>query len=405
MLTFGGLYFAQGVPWGFVTVAITLRLTTLGISSAQLGELIFVATLPWIGKPVLGPLVDRVSFGRWGRRKPFVLLAEAGMALTLLAMAFVSPMDQLWWFSALLFLHNVLVSAQDVGTDALAIDLLSPEERGRANGIMSAAKFFGVVVGGQGLLWIAGQAGWPAAYACAIGLLLLPAALVWGLHESPAPDRPRVLRLTLRAFSTRLALLAVGFALLVNLTDAFLTPLAFPLFNRQLGYSEQQIASLATLSSLIGALGSLLGGALNDRMGSRRTILLASLASAGVSLAFAASRGLWGHYGVLVAYTVLAGIASGVLYASTLALYMNLSDPRVAATQFQIYMALFNLKDAYASKWGGRLAERIPATGMFGLAAVLEVLPLILLPWLRERTDATEKAGDGAGHEPVSSGS
>jgi PAT family beta-lactamase induction signal transducer AmpG len=396
MLTFGGLYFAQGVPWGFCTVAITLRLTSLGFSPAQLGHLMFVSTLPWIGKPVLGPLVDRVSFGRLGRRKPFVLLAEAGMALTLLAMAMVNPLQQLGWFSALLFLHNLLVSAQDVGTDALAIDLLAPDQRGRANGVMAAAKFFGVLVGGQGLLWVAGQAGWPVAYGCAIGMLLLPATLVLGLHESTAPARPRVLGLALRAFSTRLALAAVAFALLSNVVDAFLTPLLMPLFIQQLGYTEQQIGTLATLNNLVSALGSLLGGTLCDRFGSRRTILAGCLGSAAVCLAFAASKSLWGNYAVLVAHASLSGLVSGILYAAVLALYMNLCDPRIGATQFQLYMALFNLKDAWAQKWGGRLAERIPATGMFGLAAVLEVLPLILLFWLKERHPALEERDEKA---------
>lgn len=394
MLTFGGLYFAQGVPWGFFAVAITLRLTSLGFTPAQLGDLMFVATLPWTGKPVLGPLVDRLSFGRLGRRRPFVLLAEAGMALSLLAMALVNPLHQLAWFSTLLFLHNLFASAQDVGTDALAIDLLAPDERGRANGIMSAAKFLGVLVGGQGLQMVAAWTSWPAAYACAIGMLLLPATLVLGLHESSAPPRPRVLGLALRAFSTRLALLAVAFALLSNVVDAFLSPFLLPLFIQQLGYSEQQISSLATLNSLVSALGSLLGGTLCDRFGSKRTILAACLASAGVCLAFAASKGLWGHYAVLVAHASLSGLVSGVLYAAVLALYMNLCDPRIGATQFQIYMALNNFKDAQAAKWGGRLGERVPATGMFGLAAVLEVLPLILLPWLSERHPALEEQDD-----------
>ena len=38
LLIFGGLYFAQRVPWGFFTVAIVLRLTSLGLSPAGLGK-------------------------------------------------------------------------------------------------------------------------------------------------------------------------------------------------------------------------------------------------------------------------------------------------------------------------------------------------------------------------------
>jgi hypothetical protein len=66
-------------------------------------------------------------------------------------------------------------------------------------------------------------------------------------------------------------------------------------------------------------------------------------------------------------------------------------------------MALLNMKDAWAQKLGGRLAERMSAPAMFGLSAIVEVLPLLLLPWLdarraradfaRDATPATTDAG------------
>ena len=395
LLIFGGLYFAQGVPWGFFTVAIALRLTSLGLSPAGIGDLMFVAALPWAGKPVLGLLVDRLSFGRFGRRRPFILLAEAGMALSLLAMAFANPIADRTLFLALLFLHNLLAAAQDVGTDALAIDLLAENERGRANGVMSAGKFAGVVLGGQGLLWVAGVAGWPAAFALAIALLLVPATLVFGVRESPAPaQRPRLLRAALRAFSSRVVLLAAGFALVVDLADSLIFPLTYPLFRNQLGFSEQQVATLATVGGIVSALGSLLGGVLGDRLGCRRTLAGACLALAGINLGFSACRELWGHFAVLLAYTTVDGLVVGVAYATTLALFMDLTNPRVAATQFQIYMALLNVKDAWAQKLGGRLAERIPAPAMFGLSAIVEVLPLVLLFWLDRRRAQADFARD-----------
>ena len=154
---FAGLYFAQGVPWGFFTVAIMLRLATLGLGPATLGEIASIAWLPWVGKPLLGPLVDRVSLGRLGRRRPYILIAELGMALTLLAMAFVDPVAELGRFGALLCTHNLCAAAQDVGTDALAIDILPEDERGRANGFMSAGKFIGVLT-----LWVNARRSSPA---------------------------------------------------------------------------------------------------------------------------------------------------------------------------------------------------------------------------------------------------
>jgi PAT family beta-lactamase induction signal transducer AmpG len=84
----------------------------------------------------------------------------------------------------------------------------------------------------------------------------------------------------------------------------------------------------------------------------------------------------------------------GVVYATTLALFMNLTNPRVAATQFQVYMALLNVKDAWGQKVGGRFAERMSAPAMFGLSAVIELLPLVLLPWLDARRAQADFARD-----------
>jgi MFS family permease len=106
---------------------------------------------------------------------------------------------------------------------------------------------------------------------------------------------------------------------------------------------------------------------------------------AGITIAFCACRGLWGHFPFQLAFTVAAGFASGLVNATTLALFMDLTNPRLGATQFQIYMALLNIKDAWGQKLGGRLAEHMSAPALFGLSAIVELLPLAMLPWLDPR--------------------
>ena len=386
LVLFAGLYFAQGVPWGFFTVAIMLRLATLGLGPAAIGETVSTATLPWVLKPLLGPFVDRVSFGHLGRRRPYILFAEIGMALSLFAMSFADPTRNLFLFSAFLFVHNLFAAAQDVGTDALAIDILPQNERGSANGFMSAGKFAGVVAGGQGLLFVAHLAGWRVAYLVAIALLLIPAVLVLGVRESAAKHAPaRLIKDGLRLLSFRVVIVAALFAVVVDASDSFLFPLAYPLLGVRLGFSEQQIATLSTLGGAVAAFGSIAGGALSDRLGRRRTILLSCLAAAGFDIAFMSTQRLWGNYGFEIAFTVASAVVSGIVSASTLALFMDLTHPRLAATHFQLYMALQNTRDTWGGRIGGRLAERIPAPRMFSLGALIEIAPLVLLPLLNPR--------------------
>lgn len=383
LLLFAGLYFAQGVPWGFFSVAIMLRLTTLGLGPAAIGEVASMAWLPWTLKPLFGPLVDRVSFGRFGRRRPYVLLAEVGMALSLFALSLADPTHDLALFSALLFVHNLFAAAQDVGTDALAIDILPPAERGRANGFMSAGKFAGMIVGGQGLLFVANLAGWHAAYLVAIALLSIPAALVLGVRESAVLRTPvRLLKDGLHLLSYRVVIVGLVFAMVVDASDSFLFPLTYPLLNQKLGFSEQQIATLSTLGGAMAALSAIAGGYLSDRLGRRRTILYGCLGVAGFNVAFVFCRGWWGNYAFQLMFAMTSAAVSGVVSAATLALFMDLTHPRLAATHFQLYMALQNTRSTWATRLGGRLAERLPATTMFSLGAIVEVIPLLLLAFL-----------------------
>jgi MFS family permease len=106
---------------------------------------------------------------------------------------------------------------------------------------------------------------------------------------------------------------------------------------------------------------------------------------AGCYLGFAVSKGLWVHYWMLIAFTIVGGLMSGVVYATMLALFMGLTNPRFGATQFQFYQALINTNLSWSQKVGGRLAEQLSAPAMFGLGALVEVLPLLLLPWLDAR--------------------
>jgi predicted MFS family arabinose efflux permease len=233
---------------------------------------------------------------------------------------------------------------------------------------------------------VAAGLGWPTACLAAVVLLLVPAALVLGVVEPPRTTRPALARETLSAFTSRPALLGALFVLLANMSDSFLTPMFIPLLRRQLAYPEAFVARLLGLAGLASAVGGILGGRLSDSVGRRRTLAIAAAGLAACHLAFAAAAPWWGGHAVVLAYVGASGIASGAMYAAVLALCMDLTSRRVAATQFQIYMALINLRMTTASFLGGHAAALLAAPAMLALAAALEVAPLGLLPLLGTQT-------------------
>ena len=83
------MYFAQGIPYGLLSIAVPAWLASQGVSAADIGTYLAVVILPWAFKLVTGPLMDRYQFPSMGRRRPWVLGAQLGLTLSLLALALV----------------------------------------------------------------------------------------------------------------------------------------------------------------------------------------------------------------------------------------------------------------------------------------------------------------------------
>ena len=65
--TLCALYFAQGVPWGFVSIALIATLNERGASQQQTGALVSAALLPWTFKIIWGPIIDSYRLRSLGR--------------------------------------------------------------------------------------------------------------------------------------------------------------------------------------------------------------------------------------------------------------------------------------------------------------------------------------------------
>ena len=90
---FCALYVAQGIPFGFVTIALAAHLSGRGVGEADLGSVIAMTSLPWSFKFLWGPLIDRFGVPSMGKRRPWILFAQTSMALTIAVMLFVSDLS------------------------------------------------------------------------------------------------------------------------------------------------------------------------------------------------------------------------------------------------------------------------------------------------------------------------
>ncbi|MAC17931.1 MAG: hypothetical protein CMC97_06510, partial [Flavobacteriales bacterium] len=263
------LYLAQGIPWGFATITLAALLAEQGADTSTIGKILAAVVLPWSFKFVGGPLVDGIRLPG-GRRRPWILIAQIGMMATLLGLSqegLASP-DQL---TAWLLAHNVFAALQDVGTDALAVDVMPDRERGRANGIMYGAKYGGTALGGAGLALLIQHFGWSVGTLVQAGVVGAIGAVPLFLRE---PNHDQLTQSSTKEWTNALGELlrqrpfwwTWALCLMIGMPSALLTPIANTLFIEQYGWTATSWAVLnggpGVTAGLAGAVG---GGFLVSR--------------------------------------------------------------------------------------------------------------------------------------------
>ena len=168
------LYVAQGLPSGFTYVAFVAYLVDNGTTPDEIAILFATIALPWTFKFIWGPVIDVIRFPAYGIRRPWILFAQSGMVISLATLLFVPNLNEsIALVTILLFIHNLFSSLQDVSVDALAVDILQPDEVAKANGFMFAAKRGGIIFGGAILGMLVVPFGIKSAIMVQLPLLLL----------------------------------------------------------------------------------------------------------------------------------------------------------------------------------------------------------------------------------------
>lgn len=390
---FGMLYLAQGVPAGFISVGFVIFMTDQGLGNGAISSTIGLMAIPWAFKVLWAPLLDRVASTRFGRRRPFIIVAELCMGLTLLPLLVLNPKHDLWLISSLLFLHSTFAALQDTAVDALAVDLLQPHEQATANGLMWAGKSVGIALGGGGGAVFAKQLGWPALIITITAVLWTIMLLMVVLPERPAAEVTQASakpRLTLnelrRSFAFGTPLLGVAIAMLTPVGFMLIIVVYTRLLRADLGLSASAIGLLqGVIEPLSGIVGALSGGFLADRLGVRK-VIAGSMACMGASMTvFAAAPGLRTSFAFLVVVSMVGQFFGGAYNAALTGFLMRLSNPAVGATQITIFMAAINLSAAWATPLGGHIADAYGVSAVFGVAAAAQFVFIGLLPLCNPR--------------------
>ncbi|MEN9668046.1 MAG: Beta-L-arabinobiosidase precursor [Planctomycetota bacterium] len=396
------IYVAQGIPYGFVTVALAAWLASHGGEENAVGNVIAMAILPWSFKWLWGPVVDSGLCGGLGRRRPWLILAQTMMIVTaLLLLRAGGDTALLGW---LVLLHNIFVALQDVAIDALAVDMLEGDQRERASGMMYGSSYVGTMLGGAGLGLVMATYGLPTAVLALAAIQAVTLGAVFAVRERPGdrfffgPARsaeatatvatglgPVALLSQLAIAMVRPAALRTGVgAVLMKILPAMLYVTMTVQMFKHLGWTEASFAEVSGgFGNLLGLAAAVAAGFLAAFIGPKTTAVAANSILAASWILLAAIPSLWEHEMTIYLWFGIHEACLAFMSVSLFALFMRVSTPAVAATQFTASMALMNLAAYWGSKLAGPVSDWLDAPTTFLVAGLLQPLGAILLPDVR----------------------
>ncbi|MFC8906519.1 MFS transporter [Micromonospora sp. NPDC057140] len=188
--TLTALYVTQYLGIGFITVGLTAILRDGGTSLDTLALLQFVGLI-WPIKFLWAPLLDRFGSRRLGHYRSWLLVAQGGLVLALLALLpYSRPAGQLGPIVAICAAYVLLSATQDIAVDAVAVRVLSERARGVGNGVQVAASYVGNLLGGGACVVVYDRYGWVPAILLLAGLTAVGLVVAWRFREPARLDRP-----------------------------------------------------------------------------------------------------------------------------------------------------------------------------------------------------------------------
>ncbi|NTU59504.1 MAG: AmpG family muropeptide MFS transporter [Deltaproteobacteria bacterium] len=378
------LGFSSGIPLALTGTTLQAWMQAEHVDLKVIGVFSLVG-LPYTVKYLWAPLMDRFVPPFLGRRRGWMLVTQAGLALAIAAMAFADPRGATGAVAALALVVAFFSASQDIVVDAYRTDVLLPDELGPGASAYILGYRVAMLTSGAAALILADRLPWRAVYllmaACmlvgALASLLAPEP--GGDVKPPADLREAVVEPFLEFFRRPGALGLLAFLVLYKLDVVMANALTTP-FLLEIGFSKTDIGAVTKGAGMLATIvGAFIGGAVVARWGMKRSLWIFGVAQAASGLTFTALARVGHHYPAMVAAIGVENLCSGMGTAAYAAFLMGLCDKRFSATQYALLTSLMALTRVVAGAPTGYLAEAVGWEQYFLLSTAAGAPALLLL--------------------------
>lgn len=382
------LGFASGLPFLLTGATLGYWLRDEGATLTVIGFISWVG-LAYSLKVLWAPIVDRVNaplFGRLGRRRSWMLLAQLIVAASLTCMALTGPKHGLTILGAFALATAFASATQDIVIDAWRIESAAGKDE---LGLLSAAYQLGyraaLLVTDALVLVSANHLGWPVSYGFMAILMSVGFAATLKAEEprrvgTPSPTMPLAPRLQdstiprlLRAFADAIvgpfvaffrthgwmALLMLAMISLYKLPDFVMGPMATPLYH-DLGLSKDVVGSIRASVGLAGTLlGIAAGGFTSQRFGYMRCLIAGALLQACGVASFAVLAQSGGDLRTFGAIMTLENFGAAFAGVALITYMSSLTSVGYTATQYALLSSTYAYLGKILKGFSGATVEHL----------------------------------------------
>jgi MFS family permease len=396
MVLLGSLYISQYIPMMFIMMGLPVFLREQGFSLEQIG-LLSVVALPIALKFLWSPLIDRYSYRPWGHYRFWIICFQLLAVVVTLGMAFLEWRSHFEILFGLSLLLCTLCTSQDIATDALAIRILDPEERGLGNGIQKAGTYLGAIIGSGGVLILLNMIGWRSTQFLVAAITLVMLLPIFFFKESqhdvarlPNPKISQIYAPTVSFFRRR----GMGLWSLIVILYIFGTSMIWGMlrpFLVDLGLSMTDIGLMIGIVAFsAGIPAALATGLIVKPLGRKKALIYVGLFQAAALSTYLLPTFGWKSLPILYAASIVAQM--GMCAAETVICVIAMDKSRRAfpGTDYAVQNSLMYFSGILAMVVSGFIAQKIGYQGLFllSIASILATVGLIAKRYREDKSEA-----------------
>lgn len=375
------LYVAQLLPVSFFMQTLPVFWRQQGVSLEAIG-LLNLLSLPWTLKVIWAPIVDRYGWTRWGHYKSWILAMQSLLVITLLFIAALNIQTHFVLLMVGIVLAISCAATQDIATDALAVKLLAPSERGWGNSIQTGGAYLGGILGGGGLLVLLDYWGWTGsllAMATIALLLLIPVIFYQEKFTSEESNQNLKLKVFFQFFQRP----GMGIWTIILLLYMMGVTIANTMFRPLLVDLGLSLAEIGVMNGIVaysaGFLGAFLGGFLIKPLGRKKALILFGLLMAIANATFILPTLGFSSLPVLYFISILFQFAYSMALIPMYTVMMDKSRLETAGFDYTLQVSIVFVGSLLVGGISGFIAKPLGYQAAFVISVAISLVSVAVI--------------------------